>query len=302
MSAYSRLPNLTALRAFEAAARHGNFSRAAEEIHVTHGAVSHQIRALEEDLGVALFARNGKRVSLTAEGQQLAHRVRHALMDLVDATATIRARAGQKRLTITALPSFAARWLSSRLGTYIECHPDLEIALQSSSQLADLQHDAIDIAIRFGAGVYPNLCSELLMHDYYYPVASPNFRAGNLPSTPRELRREMLLRCDLEPWLPWFKAAGLERPEPTGGLIYQDSSMLLRAAVDGEGIALARHAIAQPDLATGNLVRLFDVSIRCPSSYFLVYHASALQRSQVAEFRSWILSEVAALATSSESE
>ena len=295
MSVFSRLPNLAALRAFEAAARHGNFSRAAEEMHVTHGAISHQVRGLEDDLGVALFTRNGKRIALTAEGQQLALRVRHALTDLVDATALMRARGGQKRLTITALPSFAARWLSPRLGGYIESHPELEVALQSSSQIADLEHGDIDIAIRFGAGVYPNLCSELLMHDYYYPVASPHFRAGGLPSTPKELSRGMLLRCDLEPWLPWFKAAGLARAEPTGGLIYQDSSMLIRAAVDGEGIALARHAIAQPDIASGQLVRLFDISIRCPSSYFLVYHERALERAQVAEFRRWILAEVAGL-------
>ncbi|MDP9108267.1 MAG: transcriptional regulator GcvA [Pseudomonadota bacterium] len=295
MSVFSRLPNLAALRAFEAAARHGNFSRAAEEMHVTHGAISHQVRGLEDDLGVALFTRNGKRIALTAEGQQLALRVRHALTDLVDATALMRARGGQKRLTITALPSFAARWLSPRLGGYIESHPELEVALQSSSQIADLEHGDIDIAIRFGAGVYPDLCSELLMHDYYYPVASPNFLGGSLPSTPKELSRKMLLRCDLEPWLPWFKAAGLARAEPTGGLIYQDSSMLIRAAVDGEGIALARHAIAQPDIASGQLVRLFDVSIRCPSSYFLVYHERALERAQVAEFRRWILAEVAGL-------
>ena len=296
MSEFARLPNLAALRAFEAAARHGNFSRAAEEIHVTHGAVSHQIRALEEDLGAALFVRKGKRITVTADGRQLAQSIRRALLDIADATNLIMAKGRQTRLTVTALPSFAARWLSPRLGAYIECHPDLEVMLQSSNHLVDFEREPVDIGIRFGAGNYPGLAVELLMDDFYYPVVSPSFNGGKLPAAPRDLGKKDLLRCDLEPWLPWFKAAGLTRAEPAGGLVFQDSSMLVRAAIDGEGIALARHAIAAPELASGQLVRLFEISVKCPSSYYLVCHPSALLRPPVADFRRWIREQVAQLA------
>ncbi|MCH8617710.1 transcriptional regulator GcvA [Undibacterium sp. TS12] len=290
---FRRLPNLAALRAFEAAARHQNFSRAAEEIHLTHGAISHQVRALEEELGVALFIRHGKRITITADGEQFAAKIRQALQELSDAADMLKSRNQQKRLGITALPSFAARWLSPRLGRFIEHYPDLEVSLQSSSHLTDYNRESIDIGIRFGLGNYPGMVSELLMGDYYYPVASPNFHDGHLPQTPAELASMQLLRCDGEPWEPWFRAAGLDNEEPGSGLIFQDSSMLARAAVDGQGIALGRHIIVQPDIKAGLLKRLFDIDIPCEVAYYLVYPPEALLRPQVKAFREWLLEEIA---------
>lgn len=291
MADFRRLPNLAALRAFEAAARHGNFSRAAEEIHVTHGAISHQVRALEEELGVPLFTRHGKRIAITPEGERFAATLRRALTDISVAAAVLQADARQKRLTITALPSFAARWLSPRLGRFIEQHPDMEVMLQSSNQLTDFARESVDVGIRFGHGVYPGLTVEKIMDDYYYPVASPRFNRGRFPRTPDELAQHTLLRCHMEPWTPWFEAAGLDLPEPSGGLVFQDSSMLVRAAVEGHGIALARHALAASDIESGDLVRLFEIAVRCSQSYYLVCPAEALQKPQVQAFRNWIQEE-----------
>lgn len=295
MADLRRLPNLTALRAFEAAARHQNFSRAADEIHVTHGAISHQIRALEQELGLDLFSRNGKRIAITADGQRFAQVVRQALLDIALATDELRASSRQQRLTVTALPSFAARWLSPRLGRFIEQNPDVEVMLQSSNHLTDFGREPVDLGIRFGSGRYPGLSVELLFDDYYYPVVSPRFNRGQLPRSPQQLAESTLLRCIQEPWRPWFDAVALDRPEPSGGLVFEDSSMLVRAAAEGHGIALARHVLASADIEAGTLVRLFDVAVKCPSSYYLVCLPSAMQRPQVQAFRRWLFDEAGKL-------
>jgi LysR family glycine cleavage system transcriptional activator len=293
MADLRRLPNLAALRAFEAAARHENFSRAAEEIHVTHGAISHQVRALEEELGVTLFARHGKRIAITPEGENFAVTLRRALTEIAAAADALRADAKQKKLTVTALPSFAARWLAPHLGQFIEQNPDLEVMLQSSSHLTDFVRESVDVGIRFGKGNYPGLLVEKVMDDYYYPVASPRFNGGKLPRTPQELAQSLLLRCEGEPWMPWFQAAGLDLPEPTGGLVFQDSSMLVRAAAEGHGIALARHAIVTTELQSGELVCLFDLAVKCTQSYYLVCPPSSMQKPQVQAFRKWLFEEIA---------
>ncbi len=295
MADFRKLPNLAALRAFEAAARHGNFSRAAEEVHVTHGAISHQVRALEEELGVALFARHGKRIAITPEGERFAGILRRALSDIAAAAEMLRAEGKQQRLTVTALPSFAARWLSPRLGRFIEQYPDMEVMLQSSNQLTDFVRESVDLGIRFGRGNYPGLAVEKILDDCFYPVASPSFNGGKLPRTPEKLAQHLLLRCELEPWTPWFRAAGLDLPEPTGGLVFQDSSMLVRAAVEGHGIALARHALAVTEIESGELVRLFDIAVACPQSYYLACPPDALKKPQVQAFRTWLLAEIAKL-------
>jgi LysR family glycine cleavage system transcriptional activator len=292
MTDLRRLPNLMALRAFEAAARHQNFSRAADEIHVTHGAVSHQVRALEQDLGVALFTRHGKRLTITAQGGRFAQAVRNALQDIADATQVLRDEMCQKRLTVSAIPSFASRWLAPRLGKFIEQNPDTELLLQSSGQLHNLVRDGIDVGIRFGQGQYPGLAVERLMGDSYYPVASPAYNKGRLPTIPEQLKPAQLLRSD-EPWLPWFQAAGLQLAEPSGGVRFQDLSMLIRSAMSGDGIALVRHVVATQELASGELVRLFDVAVKSPWDYYLACPPDALHKPQVLAFRQWLLEEIA---------
>ena len=292
MTDLRRWPNLVALRAFEAAARHQNFSRAADETHVTHGAISHQVRALEQDLGVALFTRHGKRLTITPQGLRFAQAVRYALQDIADATQVLREETRHKRLTVSAIPSFAARWLAPRLGKFIDQNPDTELVLQSSGQLHDLVRDGIDVGIRFGQGQYPGLVVERLMGDSYYPVASPGYHQGQLPTLPQQLKPAQLLRSD-EPWLPWFQAAGLKLAEPSGGVRFQDLSLLIRSAMDGDGIALVRQVVVTQEMAAGELVRLFDVAVKSTSDYYLACPPDALRKPQVQGFRRWLLEEIA---------
>lgn len=291
-----RLPNFSALRAFEAAARHENFSRAAEELHLTHGAISHQVRALEEELGRPLFVRSGRRVTLMNDARAFAQSLGRAfgdIGDIGDAADAMRGASVNRRLTISSIPSFAARWLAPRLGSFIERYPDVEVVLQSSAQLQDLARDGIDVGIRFGRGDYPALVAERLMGDVYYPVVSPHYRDGAHPTSPRELRAHTLLRS-VEPWTPWLQAAGLDIPEPAGGLMLEDLTMLIRSAADGDGIALVRHVVAMQEIAAGQLVRLFDIATPCPDAYYFVASPTAAAKPQVHAFRHWLRDEVAA--------
>ena len=295
MADFRKLPNLAALRAFEAAARHESFSRAAEEIHVTPGAVSHQIRALEEELGLQLFTRNGKRIAVTDSGQRFATSIRKALGEIAASADGLREQSRQQRLVVSSPPSFASRWLAPRLWKFVDRHPGIEVVLQSSSHLNDLARDGIDVGVRFGLGHYPGLKSELVMEDFYYPVTSPHYRQGRLPSSPQQLRDCTLLRMDglQESWLPWFELAGLDLPDPAGGLVTEDSSLTLRAAADGAGVALTRHAIASQEIAAGELVRLFDIALRSDRAYYFVTVPNAPTKPQVRHFREWLEEEIA---------
>jgi len=285
----NRLPPLAALKAFEAAARLGSFSRAAEETYVTHGAVSHQVKALEELVGVPLFARNGRRVVLTAEGKALADRVRTALRDIAEAIESVGQRDRGNQLTVSMLPSFAARWLMPRLGRFMEKHPDIAVNVHASLALVDFERDGVDMAVRFGRGGWPNVEVEKFMDDQRFPVASPRLNRGKLPARPAELAKFRLLSTDDEPWAPWFKAAGVNLPEPKGPM-FNDAAMMVQAAVDGRGIAYARRSITEGDLAAGNLVRLFDIAVKSEGSYYLVW-PKGKPPAKVLAFRDWMMRE-----------
>jgi LysR family glycine cleavage system transcriptional activator len=287
-----RLPNLSALRAFEAAVRHGNFSRAAAELCLTHGAVSHQVRGLEEELGVQLFVRHGRHVTPTEEARRYASTVARCMAELADGAAALRAPEGLQRLSVTSIPSFAARWLGPRLGQFIERNPQIEVVLQVGQQLQDLARDGIDIGIRFGRGKYPGLEAERLAGEVLYPVVSPRYRGGDLPVIPQDLAQATLLRSE-DAWTPWFEAAGLSLPEPSGGVMFEDLSMQIGSAVDGDGVALVRHIVAMQEIAAGNLVRLFDLATPCTDEYYLVSPPRALQKPQVRAFRDWLKAEIA---------
>lgn len=296
MADLRRLPNLSALRAFEAAARHENFSRAAEEIHVTHGAISHQVRALEEELGVPLFLRHGKRLAVTPEGERFAAAVRQALAEIANAADAVKAGSRSRRITITSLPSFAARGLAPRLGRFIEMHPDIEVVLQSNMQMIDFTREDVDVGVRFGNGNYPGLHCEFLMRDYYYPVASPRFDCGRLPATIEELAKAQLVRTTNEPWVPWFAAAGKhDFEEARVRLSFQDSSLPVRAALEGDGIALVRHSLVAQDVEEGKLVRLFDVALECEFQYWFVALPGTMLRPAVKAFRDWLFAEFSGL-------
>ena len=284
-----RLPPLAALKAFEAAARIGSFSRAAEEIHVTHGAVSHQVKALEALVGVPLFARNGRRVTLTADGKVLADRVRAALHDISDAMESVARRDRNHRLTVSMVPSFAARWLMPRLGRFMAKHPDIAVNVHASLALVDFARDGADMAVRFGRGGWPNVEVEKFMDDQRFPVASPRLNGGKLPTRPAELAKFRLLSTDDEPWTPWFRAAGVKLPEPVGPM-FNDAAMMVQAAVDGRGIAFARRSISEADLAAGNLVRLFDIALKAEESYYLIW-PKGKPPAKVLAFRDWMFAE-----------
>ena len=285
-----RLPPLTALRAFEAAARLESFSQAADEIHVTHGAVSHQVKGLEAFLGVALFARTGRRVVLTGDGKFFAERVRAAMQQIGEAAAAISRHGRANRLAISTMPSFASRWLMPRIGRFMDAHPDLEVSIHSSLSLVDFVRDEIDAAIRFGRGGWPNVHEEIVMHDEYFPVCSPQLNRGRLPKRPQDLARFKLLLSDQEPWTPWFRAAGVDLPEPTGPE-FNDAALMLQATEAHQGIALARRSISEADIASGKLVRLFDIALPSDSAYYLVWPKHREASKKILTFRDWLLGE-----------
>jgi LysR family glycine cleavage system transcriptional activator len=286
-----QLPPLSALRAFEAAARLESFSRAGDEIHVTHGAVSHQIKALEGFLDVTLFVRQSRRVVLTSEGRYFADRVRSALNQISEAAASLKRQTRPNRLTISVLPSFASRWLMPRIGRFMALHPGLEVQVEATASLANFARDGIDVAVRFGRGPWPGVHAEWFMDDVYIMVCSPKLNRGRLPKRPQDLARFPLLRTLREEWELWCKAAGIDLPPPTGGVEFDDAAMMLHQVVEGHGISLARRSIAEGDIARGTLVQLFDVTIPSQHSYYLVWPEHTAPSEKILAFQDWLLQE-----------
>jgi LysR family glycine cleavage system transcriptional activator len=289
-----RLPPMQALRAFEAAARTRSLTRAAESLHLTHGAISHQIKSLEADFGVRLVERAGRGIRLTDEGERFASRVRAVLSDLADAVQEVTERANPRQLRVSVMPSFAARWLLPRIGRFFAAHPDIDLDVSASNLLADFRRDDIDVAIRHGSGDWPGLVSEYVLDDVYFPVCSPRLADGRLPARPADLSRCTLLRSEGEFWKPWFEAAGLDWPEPSRGPMFNDSSHTMQAAIEGQGIALARSSLIGNDVHNGVLVRLFDIVVPGARKYFLVYPPRLADSPKLAPFRQWLFDEVAA--------
>jgi len=288
-----RLPPLSALRPFEAAARLESFSRAAEELHLTHGAVSHQVRGLEEHLGVPLFARHGKRVTLTAAGRAFAEAVRAALDGIAAGADALRARRDD-RLTVSVLPSFASRWLMPRLIRFMDANPKIEVNVIATGALANFREDEVDVAIRFGTGPWPPLACEIFLEDEYFPVCSPKLRRK--PRTPRELLGAGIIREDRDYWNAWFERAGVPSGEAKAvrAPLFNDSTYALQAAARGEGIALARRSIVYEDLDKGVLTRLFDIAVPSRERYWFVSPKELAASAKVTRFREWVREEIAA--------
>ena len=292
MSESPRLPAMQALRAFEATARTGSLTRAADQLNLTHGAISHQVKALEEELGVSLLERAGRGVRLTDEGERFAARVRAALAELGEAVRELSDRRNPRQLRITVLPSFAARWLLPRIGRFMAAHREIDVDVRAGNALADFKRDDLDVGIRHGFGQWPGLVVEKLMDDAYFPVCSPRI-AGGVPKRPEDLARYTLLRSEGEPWKPWFAAAGLDWEEPVRGAIFSDSSHTLHAAIEGQGVALARISLLGNDLQTGALVRPFGIEIPSAKSHYLVYPPRLAVAPKIALFREWLFAELA---------
>lgn len=284
-----RLPPLGALRAFEAAARHLSFTRAAAELCVTQAAISHQVRQLEDWLGLKLFARRGHALTLTAEGGSYLSELTHLFDGLAEATARLSGRS-QDTLRITALPSFASRWLLPRLGGFRAQHPEIELKLTTSTTLWAHTDDSFDIGIRSGLGRWPGLKADLIAREYLSPVCTPALRESL--AAPTDLHHATLLHDEPKSaWRAWFEHAGVTPPRRMSGVVFNDAGMVLQAAVEGQGVALGRLLLAADDLAAGRLVQPFDVSMPNDFSYWLVYPRASAGRPEVAAFRAWLLAE-----------
>jgi LysR family glycine cleavage system transcriptional activator len=284
-----RLPPLNSLRAFESAARHLSFTKAADELAVTQSAVSHQVNALEAWAGVPLFKRQGRAMVLTEAAVKFLPAVSSALDQI--------ALAGRKLLavdpahgwlTVAVMPSFAAKWLVPRLADFNEENPDLDVWIATFEDQTGALGSDIDVAIRYGRGDWPGLASVRIMSEELFPVCAP--RLATSLETPADLAHATLLHDELrEDWGMWFAAAGLTGVDTARGPGFDDSGLLIQAAIEGLGVALGRSVLVKGDLDAGRLVRPFDVALPAEFAYYLVYPPDLESAPKIETFRTWLL-------------
>ena len=289
-----RLPPLNALKAFEAVARSESFTRAAQELNVTQGAVSHQVKALEATLGIKLFNRERQRLVMTEAGRDYLAVVRDALDRIAVGTERLMLRQSSGVLTISTSPDFAAKWLVNRLGRFAESRPEIDLRVSATAHQVDFAREDVDVAVRHGDGKWPGLDAVRLCSERLFPVCSPKLVAGrNRITTASDLLKLPLLRLDdWKTWNRWFAAAGVIDPVAHGPVLNR-ASMLIDAAVDGQGVAFARTALAAWDLINGRLVRPIDVSLKISNTYWVVCPKAASSVPKIATFRNWLLAEAA---------
>jgi LysR family transcriptional regulator, glycine cleavage system transcriptional activator len=293
------LPPLSALRAFEATARLRSFGKAAAELNVTPAAISHQIHALEEDLGVRLFHRLNRSIELTASARVLLPGLSDAFTGIHASVRRLRAHNDTGTLTATASPSIAAKWLVLRLHRFQERYPEIDVRISTTDNVVDLARGDFDVAIRYGTGRYPGLTVELLLQNEVFPACSPRLlEAGPPLRTPDDLRHHALIHdqaVDRDPlaptWAMWLKAAGVTGVPAAAGLSFSVGYMALDAAIAGHGVVLAYSTIAAADLAAGRLVRLFSLALPDLFAYYIVTAPGALERPKVRAFRDWLRQE-----------
>jgi LysR family glycine cleavage system transcriptional activator len=289
-----RLPPLNALKAFEAAARSESFTRAAEELNVTQGAVSHQVKALEGILGVKLFNRERQRLVITEAGREYLAVVRDALDRIAVGTERLVQRQTSGVLTVSTSPDFAAKWLVNRLGRFAEAHPDIDLRVSATIQHVDFAREDVDLAVRHGDGNWAGLNAVRLCSERLFPVCAPKLVSGrNRIRKAADLLKFPLLRLeDWKNWSRWFDAAGVTATAVPGPVLNR-ASMLIDAAVDGQGIALARTALAAWDLINGRLIKPFDVSLGLANTYWIVCPKATSALPKITAFREWLLAEAA---------
>jgi LysR family transcriptional regulator, glycine cleavage system transcriptional activator len=288
-----RLPPLNALRSFEAAARHESFTRAAEELSVTQGAVSHQVKALEQELGLKLFNRERQRLTLTEAGRGYLGVVRDALDRIAVGTERLLQRQASGALTLSTSPDFAAKWLVHRLGRFAEAHPDIDLRVSATTHHVDFAREEVDLAIRHGDGNWPGLHVERLCVEQLFPVCSPKFATGRqrLRKPADALKFKLLHLEGSREWSRWLAAADVTDGGSPRGPVLNRASMLIDAAIDGQGIALARTALAAWDLLNGRLIRPFAESLRLSSSYWIVCPKATAMLPKVKATRAWLIAE-----------
>jgi LysR family glycine cleavage system transcriptional activator len=287
-----RLPPFFALRALEAAARHRSYSRAAEELSVTHGAVSQQIRRLEAELSAGLFVRRGNAMIPTPAAQQLASEIGRGLDVLRQAVAHFDAAADRDPLVVSLDPQFANRWLPPRLPRLLSDPAGANLEIRVEERLSNFTTDGVDAAVRYGAGRWETVEARRLFAESLFPVCSPRLAAEHPMRQPRDLLTAPLLHHNHRPWSLWFSAFGLESPPPTG-LLFDDSGMLVEAAAQGLGVALGRSGLIEADLATGRLVRLLETAVASDFGFFVVWRADNRKLRRIHALRDWLVAEAA---------
>jgi LysR family glycine cleavage system transcriptional activator len=288
------LPNIGNLLAFEATARHGSVSRAAEELHLTQSAISRQVQQLEEALGVSLFRRSRQRVMLTDVGRMYASHVRNTLSELSDATHQAIALSGTSGvLNLAVLPTFGTRWLIPRIPEFFARHPDATVNFGVRLVPFDFTAEPFDAAIHFGQPLWPGAVCELLRHEEAVPVCSPAYRARENIRFPEDLTRAMLLQQATRPtaWAEWFSSIGVAVGNPLRGPRFEQFAMVAQAAAAGLGAALIPHFLIADELASGRLQILFPHSLVSGGSYYLVYPEHKAEAPLVRSFRDWIMAE-----------
>ncbi len=295
------LPPLNSLRVFEAVARNLSFSKAADELNVTPGAVSQQIKALEEFLGSPIIRRQKRGLLLTDEAQASLPLLREAFDKLSEVGDILSRRADSGRLSISVAPSLASKWLVPRLNKFAEAHPDIEVWLSADMDIVDFAVDDVDMTIRYGAGQYEGVHVEHLMSETIVPVCSPQLLIGDHPlRDPDDLDHHTLLhdgspdKDDSCPdWAMWLKAAGIRGVDAGRGPTFNQSSLVIEAAVAGKGVALAKAALALADLEAARLVIPFDLTTPTDFAYYIVHPKSKSKNKSVLAFSKWLHVEAA---------
>ena len=297
-----RLPPLNSLRAFDASARHRSFTRAAQELNVTPAAISHQIKGLEETLGARLFRRTRGTLMLTEEGQRLLPGIRKGFTAFNEAMENFSLYHQTGPLNVALTPSFASKWLIPRIEHFNARFPEIDIRVTTTMELIDYEREGVDIGVRFGRGGYSDLVVEPLLASEVTPVCSPELLKGEKPlGTPSDIANYTLLHDDSPllddthpDWAMWLRAANVTNVDPSHGLRFDNASTCINAAIEGVGIALARTALIDADLAAGRLVRLFELSLPSAFGYYVAYPKRSEKLPKVMAFRDWLFEEVAA--------
>ncbi|RAJ96550.1 transcriptional regulator GcvA [Aliidiomarina maris] len=289
-----KLPPLNALKSFEAAARHLSFTKAAEELFVTQAAVSHQVKALEDYVSMPLFLRRNRSLLLTEAGQNYYLDIKSILEQLTQATNKLMLSGERGSLTVSVPPSFAILWMVPRLSEFHDKFPDIDVRIKAVDDISGSLTDNIDIAIYYGRGNWPGLKSYKLHHEYLIPVCSPRLLDGPKPlASPADVLQHTLLHEETRnAWNDWFRLAELEPPARIQGPVFSHSSLSLKAAVHGQGVALANSVLAKPELDSGHLVQLFDKVLPTSDAFHLVCRESQAEIGKIATFRQWLLQVV----------
>ncbi len=293
----ARLPSLNGLRAFEAAARHLSFTAAASELNVTQTAISHQIRRLEAELGIRLFVRQNRSLTLTPEAREYLPGIRAAFNDLRLATDRLLRKDGDRVLTVSTLASFAAKWLLPRLSSFQQANPEIDVRITSSTSLVDFRRDDVDAAIRYGRGHWVGLRADWLTADELFPVCSTALLKGDKPlQCPKDLAHHTLLHTSGgydDDWRLWLTAAG--QPSDISkqrGLSFDLILMTVQAAIDGLGVALGRTTYVEDDIAKGRLVVPFKMALPADAGFYLVSPQARAESPKLSAFRQWLLASV----------